>query len=126
MGYQFDREIARVDALIRIALMQRGRSGDHSVQEKAGGSEEMAEKLKPCPFCGGEAKLVRVRSGYRTSPETTIVDGWEVQCKKKCCRTLTFEDEIFHSDDGEIVIKKNGAKAAIDFWNGRDKRLSSE
>lgn len=80
----------------------------------------MEEKLKPCPFCGGEAELVRIRNGYRTSP-TTIIDGWEVRCKKKCCSTLAFEDEIFHSDDGEIVIKKNGAKEAIDFWNGRNK-----
>ena len=36
----------------------------------------MAEELKPCPFCGGEAEIVEVRD----NPPETIA----IQCKSGC------------------------------------------
>lgn len=78
---------------------------------------EHENKLKPCPFCGGTAKLVRIRSSYKTNP-VTIMDEWEVQCEKKCCSTLSFQDVIYHANNGDVVVEKNGAIAAIEFWNG--------
>lgn len=76
------------------------------------------EELKPCPFCGSEAILVRVQYGNKLNP-TTIIDKWEVRCKNGCCRSLQYSDEIFHADDGEIVVEKNGAKDAVKSWNRR-------
>lgn len=77
----------------------------------------MAE-LKPCPFCGGEARLRRVNPGYNTSP-TTIRDVWEVSCDNNCCKTQRYESKIYQSPDGEVVIEKNGAKNAAYAWNRR-------
>ena len=40
----------------------------------------MEDKLKPCPFCGGEAELIEHNGMY-----------W-IECKDKCCGCeLTFE-----------------------------------
>ena len=78
----------------------------------------MMSKLKPCPFCGGEAKLRRVSTGYSTSP-TTIRDAWEVKCDKSCCTTARYESRIWQDCNGEVVIEQNGAENAADAWNRR-------
>ena len=58
----------------------------------------MQNELKPCPFCGGEAKL-RYSMPYNA-----------VQCKK--CKVF-----------GKIIIdtyeQRDGAKEAITVWNRR-------
>lgn len=76
------------------------------------------EELKPCPFCGGKANLRRIRAGYRTNP-TAILDEWQVECPNGCCHAKTFSDEIYHDESGEIVIKRDGAKDAVNAWNRR-------
>lgn len=75
-------------------------------------------ELRPCPFCGGVAKLVRVATSYKDNP-TTIMDEWEVKCLNGCCNTIRFQDNIYHKGDGEIVVESNGAKDAIEHWNQR-------
>lgn len=75
--------------------------------------------LKTCPFCGGNAKLVRKTGSCKTHPVLTITDAWEVECENGCCKTPRFEDCIYHNDDGEVVVEKNGAKESMEFWNGR-------
>ena len=54
----------------------------------------MTDKLKPCPFCGGEAKIRCVG-----------LDGWRIICKKGCC---TVGDSLM---DEEVAIKA---------WNKRE------
>ena len=76
-------------------------------------------KLKPCPLCGGEARLKRTCNGYRAKPDTTIYDKRQVVCKNNCCQTSEFEDEIYHADSGEVVVKHNGAEEAVEVWNKR-------
>ena len=65
------------------------------------------DDLKPCPFCGGEAKL---KKGHKTSPEwgTQIY----IQCHKCGCRTILFRQYPFES-------KADYYKHAIDTWNSR-------
>lgn len=75
-------------------------------------------ELKPCPFCGGEAYLVRKQYSHLTMP-TKIKDKWVVECSNGCCSIPIFEDEIYHDDDGVIVINHNGAEEAINAWNRR-------
>ena len=43
------------------------------------------DKLKPCPFCGGEAVM------YHQSSKYTDYDGNFVHCLKCGCRTKLFE-----------------------------------
>lgn len=75
-------------------------------------------ELKACPFCGGEAKLKRINSGYKLNP-TTIIDMWAVVCKSGCCRGKSVEDKIYQKENGEIVVEINGAEEAIKEWNRR-------
>lgn len=39
----------------------------------------MSERLKPCPFCGGEAELIKPR----------LETPWTVECKKCGCILFT-------------------------------------
>lgn len=58
----------------------------------------MAETLRPCPFCGGEAELVRNSSG-----------SYFVRCTDRQCAAKT---RLFHENE-------NGARAS---WNRRAER----
>lgn len=43
---------------------------------------EYGEELKPCPFCGGEARIV-IRSGGGT-------DHYQAECKECFCKTTFY------------------------------------
>lgn len=60
------------------------------------------EELKPCPFCGGKAKLIKVDNGYY------------VQCVDLNCKTRT------------QTHVRSEAFAVIDIWNRRLSALSAE
>lgn len=99
---------------IKLALL-----GDHEAARRL----TDAGVLLPCPFCGGNVRLRRVSSSYRTFP-TTIIDEWRVECSKGCFRNNVYSSEIFQDDKGEVVIKNNGAEEARLFWNTRAPILS--
>ena len=77
------------------------------------------ENLRPCPFCGGEAKLVRKDNGWLTKPIVTICDSWLVRCQTCGCSTEKFMDDIHRSNDGELVVKMDGVAKAVAAWNNR-------
>lgn len=61
-------------------------------------------KLKPCPFCGGEAKI----RGYRTFTERVhgIVDKYYIECKA-CHIETPISKNSEHIDD------------VLEYWNRR-------
>lgn len=60
-------------------------------------------ELKPCPFCGGEARL-HVDGGVR------------VICKKCNCQTITLVDGHWGTDVGGTAVSN-----VIEKWNRSDK-----
>ena len=65
----------------------------------------LIELLKPCPFCGGEARLVTYTTG-------SVPHRCAAYCKCEKCGAET-ECRIDVSGDGEFLFK------AIDIWNRR-------
>ena len=93
--------------------------GDHEAAKRL----TDAGVLLPCPFCGKAVNLRRVSSSYTTSP-TVIMDGWTVECSNGCVRNNVYKSTIFQSDEGDVVIKNNGADEARLAWNTRAPILS--
>lgn len=75
-------------------------------------------KLKNCPFCGGEAELIRRNTSYTCNP-TTIRDAWQVKCKE-CGIYKEGYSHIYQNEEGEVEILANGAYIAINLWNTRE------
>jgi Lar family restriction alleviation protein len=64
----------------------------------------MAIKLKPCPFCGGEARIEKFTSKTNGFNDTT----WSVNCME--CDIGT----IFDSDKKDMILKWNTRKEVKD------------
>lgn len=73
------------------------------------------EKLKPCPFCGGEAYIKRVNYGHNGLGKFT--ETYEAGCK--VCRLRYTRESIFATKDGQPVIYKNGYEDCVKAWNMR-------
>lgn len=63
----------------------------------------MSEKLRPCPFCGGEAKIFADQGG-----------GICVKCMKCYCQTDNRCD--FSYDD---CMRTNAFNSIVEMWNRR-------
>ena len=98
---------------------QKALLGDHEAAKRL----TDAGVLLPCPFCGKEVNLRRVSSSYTTSP-TVIMDSWTVECPNGCVRNNVYKSTIFQDDEGDVVIKNNGADEARLAWNTRAPILS--
>lgn len=85
-------------------------------------------ELKPCPFCGREARVHRIGGKqdhiYIGYDRDKRIDGfsyeWHVSCKK-CVASTYFYRQFFSVDEesGKIVLYEDGRKNAIDAWNSR-------
>lgn len=78
----------------------------------------MTHTLKACPFCGGEAKLVKLTDSYTTNP-VTIRNTWTIRCVSCDVSIGVFSSEIFEENEGGLCIKKQGSVDAINAWNTR-------
>lgn len=75
-------------------------------------------KLKPCPFCGGEAVYIIDKNYIRCTAHE-----WQFGIKcTNCMVELPVRDFIVTvgmKSNGEIVFTKDDRKKAADMWNRR-------
>ena len=64
-------------------------------------------ELKPCPFCGGRARLVRF--GHQSG---TAFDDWGIECVK--CGAMPWAFSVYQYEDQAEIHEKCAAK-----WNRR-------
>lgn len=62
--------------------------------------------LKPCPFCGGTAEVVKDQRWPRSLDQA--IDAWHIECKNVDC-------VIYHSDNNYYRRRNE----AIEAWNRR-------
>lgn len=74
------------------------------------------DKLKPCPFCGGNAMFLR-----KAYTMNDYIRGWRFTvCCKKCPVTLPKTDYRFEVEfecSGEIKIVTDERQQATEDWN---------
>ncbi len=75
-------------------------------------------ELKPCPFCGGEAKLKQLTIGHNN--EGHILNHYTVLCEKCRIQTPMGISDIYQDGEGVIRIINNGAEEVINIWNLRE------
>lgn len=73
--------------------------------------------LKPCPFCGGEAELLRTKC---TAPYLDeLVKEFSVMCRRCATRTASYVGKYDFDRNHILLCTKDGRKEAIDAWNRR-------
>ena len=75
-------------------------------------------ELKPCPFCSGDARIIKKSTGYSGNP-TTIMDGFVAGCTKCGIFTPIFTTKIWLDEVGVLHNERNGAEKAAEAWNRR-------
>lgn len=79
-------------------------------------------KLKPCPFCGGEAKIFAGEVSYDKWNYEVVRPYW-VGCDNNDCsvnpKTTAYKTSIWLKQDGHVVMEQDGYALAVEAWNGR-------
>ena len=88
----------------RCDLMKKGKRCEHFERYE----EEKHIGLKPCPFCGGDAKIVEIEND-------TDYQRLKIECLF-CGATLERTQDFAHSQIARIALNES----AIDVWNRRD------
>ena len=71
-------------------------------------------ELKPCPFCGGEAKITK--SGYGHSKDYYSAD-YRIGCER--CGFDFKATSYFGVKDGVPFVSVDGYEQIVDKWNRR-------
>ena len=75
----------------------------------------MKSELKPCPFCGGEAKLREHGNGY--DGNGWFIASYEVSCER--CRIYFDFESRFILKNGQPEFLQNGYEKVVEAWNRR-------
>ena len=73
-------------------------------------------ELKPCPFCGGKARLF---VAFYENARSKLSNAYRVNCINCGVTTNAYKSDIRQEDDGTVAINKNGAEMAAEAWNKR-------
>ena len=80
-------------------------------------------ELKPCPFCGGNARVKRMSCEWKNAH---IADEFVVKCTECGARLPSFRSDIWTDDAGVVHIDANGAVDAMEAWNRRASDVNSD
>ena len=75
----------------------------------------MDEKLKPCPFCGGEATIREYANGHKGNG--TFMASYKCGCEK--CKIFFECTSEFVLEQGNPKFIQNGYDTATAKWNER-------
>ena len=71
------------------------------------------DELKPCPFCGGEAEIIKIKVSFHD--ENNQYDGIAIRAECKTCKTTSpYKRSKIHG-----WFKIGEKEKAIEAWNRR-------
>lgn len=69
----------------------------------------MSEELKPCPFCGGEAKIKAANKNY----------GFTIWCQCECGARTVGYCPYTDNEDSSLESIESCKNSAVEVWNRR-------